>query len=46
MALVAEERVTRLYGDRVAAGLEAAGIRVERWTFPGGEAAKERPHAV
>ncbi len=40
MALVAEERVDRLYGDRVAAGLEAAGIRVERWTFPGGEAAK------
>ena len=39
-ALVSEERVDRLYGDRVAAGLRAAGIRVERWTFPGGEAEK------
>lgn len=39
-AIIAEEAVDRLYGDRVAAGLEAEGIRVERKTFPGGEAEK------
>ena len=39
-AIIAEEAVDRLYGDRVAASLEAAGIRVERKTFPGGEAEK------
>jgi 3-dehydroquinate synthase len=39
-AIIAEEAVDRLYGDRAAAGLEAAGIRVERVTFPGGEAEK------
>jgi len=39
-ALVAEEAVDALYGDRVAESLRAAGVRVERWTFPGGEASK------
>jgi len=39
-ALVAEEAVDRLYGDRVAESLAAAGVRVERWTFPGGEEEK------
>ncbi len=40
MALVAEDAVDRLYGDRAAASLEAVGIQVERKTFPGGEAEK------
>lgn len=39
-ALVAEDAVDALYGDRVAKSLCAAGVRVERWTFPGGEASK------
>lgn len=39
-ALIAEERVGALYADRVAHSLAAAGIRVERMTFPGGEASK------
>jgi 3-dehydroquinate synthase len=40
-ALVAEQVVDRLYGDKVAESLEIAGIRVERWTFPGGEESKD-----
>jgi len=39
-AIIAEEAVDQLYGDRAAASLEAAGVRVERKTFPGGEAEK------
>ena len=39
-ALIAEDAVDALYGDQVAESLRAAGVRVERWTFPGGEAAK------
>ena len=39
-ALIAEETVDRLYGDRVAASLAASGVRVERKTFPGGENSK------
>jgi 3-dehydroquinate synthase len=39
-ALVVEEAVDRLYGDRAAKSLEDAGVLVERWTFPGGEEEK------
>ncbi len=39
-ALVAERAVDALYGDLVAESLRAAGVRVERWTFPGGEESK------
>jgi 3-dehydroquinate synthase len=40
VALVAEDAVDALYGDAVADSLISSGIRVERWTFPGGEAEK------
>jgi len=39
-ALIAEDAVDRMYGDQVAESLKAAGIRVERKAFPGGEAEK------
>ena len=39
-ALIAEGVVDALYGDAVADSLKASDIRVERWTFPGGEAEK------
>lgn len=36
-ALISDETVDALYGDRAAASLEAAGFRVARFAFPGGE---------
>ena len=40
IALISDETVDRLYGDRVERSLSAAGHRVLRLTFPGGEANK------
>lgn len=40
VALISDETVDRLYGDRVEASLRAAGHRVLRLTFKGGEGNK------
>ena len=40
IALISDETVDRLYGDRVQSSLLSAGHRVIRLTFPGGEANK------
>jgi 3-dehydroquinate synthase len=40
VALVSDQIVGQLYADRVAAGLESAGLRVVRCTMPAGEAYK------
>ena len=39
---VSDSRVSSLYGDRLEHALERAGLRVDRITFPRGEAAKTR----
>ncbi len=41
-AVVADDRVAELYGDRAVASLERAGIPAELLTFPAGEASKTR----
>ena len=38
--LVSDDTVNALYGDAVAASLAAAGLAVERFVFPAGEASK------
>ena len=40
VALVSDDRVDQLYGDRTAASLEKAGLQVSRFTFPEGESSK------
>jgi shikimate kinase/3-dehydroquinate synthase len=40
VALVSDQIVGQLYADRVASGLESAGLRVVRCTMPAGEAYK------
>ncbi len=40
IALISDDTVSRLYGDRAAASLEKAGFTVERFTFLHGEASK------
>ena len=40
VALLADDTVDRLHGQKVEAALRAAGKRVQRFTFPAGEASK------
>lgn len=43
-ALIGDERVLKLHGKTVARCLEAAGLRVDLFAFPAGEAHKTREH--
>ena len=39
-ALISDDRVAALHGERLTAGLEAAGVRARLYRFPAGEASK------
>lgn len=40
--IVADERVDRLYGDRLAAAMERSGYRIARMSVPSGESSKDQ----